>query len=242
MKWLPVLLLNLATVGGALIVYDELRSDPPPPGESDGMATAALERRIQALEAVEPRPTLQGPGVNPLIFERLDALEEALRAQATTGGRPATDGPPSSEQAPDEASRTPPALSFSPPSDEEPTQEEVQRFRRLMTAMRREDKAREDRRRVGRALDNLSLNLTASQREEVLTAHVAFAPRVQEIWEEVKVQAQATIAAGGNVNRAVIVKETTALIQQEFAQALTSVVHPTDAETIAASLHPIKQR
>ncbi|MHC5010272.1 MAG: hypothetical protein ACYTG6_04880 [Planctomycetota bacterium] len=242
MKLLPVLLLNFATVGGALVVYDGLRNDAPSATQNDGMAMAALERRIEALEAVEPRPTLQGPGVSPLLYERLDALEEALRAQVTTEDRPATERQPASEPTPDERGPTVPNPSSSTPSDEEPTQEEVERFRQLMSAMRREDEARESRRRLGQALDKLSLSLTPREREDVLTAHVAFRSRVQEIWAEVKVQAQATIAAGGQVNRGEIVKETTTLIQQEFAEVLTNVVHPSDAVTIAEALHPIGPR
>ena len=118
----------------------------------------------------------------------------------------------------------------------EPTAAEIARFRQLQSAVRREEAIEKNKMRINAALDTLPVNLTATEREGVHRAYAAFQPRVSEIWQEVKVEAQATIAAGGQVDRATVMAEATTTIQQEFAGALSSVVGAADAETISGAL------
>ena len=237
MKLVQVLLINLATVAAALVVYDQLRTEGS--GPSRGRAsprvtdTAALEGRLSALEA-ERHPSLRAEaGTDARVFERLDELEAAVWGgyAAATGGLPATN------PTPDETRPTDPPPSAASP--DVPTAVDIRRFRQLREAVRREDSVKRNKARVDRALDKLSVRLTKRQRARIHVAFAAFEPRVKEIWTDVKDQAQKTIAAGGDVDRGEIVTSTTATIQQEFATTLTGIVdHPADAEAVAKTLMP----
>ncbi len=120
-----------------------------------------------------------------------------------------------------------------------PTADDVRKFRTLQEAVRREDRVRANRKRIEGALDKLPLNLTKRQRARIHTAFAAFEPRVTEIWTEVKIQARATVEAGGEIDRGEIVASTTEVIQTEFAATLTDIVdHQSDAEAIAQALMP----
>ena len=231
MKILPMLLLNLVLVGGALVVYDQMRSEPVPAlqaieGDAD---TAGFEARLQALE-VERRPVLQSAGTDPRLVERLAVVEAALAGRVSMDDRPGDE--------PDLAGRAPSQDAAQPPlaSADEPTANEIRRFRRLAEAVRREVSIEKNAARVDKALDKLSLNLSKRQRRKVAEAFTTFQPRVGQIWGEAKAQAQETKAAGGTINRAEIVETTTALIQQEFVATITDTVSSADAESLARAL------
>jgi len=237
MKLVPALLLNVVTVVLAVLIYDQVRGETP--GSSDTRAlrpadraadSAEFERRLAALEAVR-RESLRAVGTDAGIFERLAALEEAARRDGS-GGLAA-------EQASDE--RIPEKEGAATPMRKrnEPSESEVLRFRQVREAVRRDDSVKKNQKRVDGALDKLSIRLTKRQRKRVHAALAAFEPRVGEIWTEVKTQARATIAAGGEVDRGEIVTSTQALIQKEFAATLTDVVsHEADAAAIAEALMP----
>ena len=231
MKILPMLLLNLVLVGGALGVYDRMRSEPVPAlqaieGDSD---TAGFEARLQALEA-ERRPVLQSAGTDPRLTERLAVVEAALAGRVTMDDRPGDE--------PDLAGRAPSQDAVQPPlaSADEPTANEIRRFRRLAEAVRREVNIEKNAARVDKALDKLSLNLSKRQRRKVAESFTAFQPRINQIWGEAKDRARQTVKEGGAVSRAEVVETTTALIQQEFVATLTDSVSSADAESIARAL------
>ncbi|MHC4548738.1 MAG: hypothetical protein ACYTEZ_08155 [Planctomycetota bacterium] len=239
MRLVQVLLINLAMVVVALVVYDQLRAKAPGPSRERawprGPDTAALERRLQALEA-ERHPSLRAEaGTDARVFERLDELEAAVWGgyAAAAGDLPATE-PTQDETKPTDGEPPPPTA-----SPDVPSAADIRRFRELREAVRREDSIKRNKARVDRALDKLSVRLTKRQRARIHVAFAAFEPRVKEIWNEAKTQAQQTIAAGGEVDRGEIVTATTATIQQEFAKTLTGIVeHPADAEAIAKTLMP----
>ena len=67
MKLLPMLLLNLATVGVALVIYDQVRTEPARTSVVAGIAgadNAALAERLSRIEAAQT-PQLQASGTNP---------------------------------------------------------------------------------------------------------------------------------------------------------------------------------
>ena len=237
MKLLPLVLINLATVGGALVVYDCVRGDPERTDltiEDVGIDTSSLEERIGSLEA-ERRPSLDAAQTDPRILERLGALERTLGALASA---PASDVPPPSGDVPGLLDRRPIEKDGSTPvgSLAEPTPDDIRRFRQLQKAVRREEQIEKNRARINGALDKLALSLTTDQREAVHAAHAAFQHRVTEIWTEAKAQARELIVRGGNVDREQVVSETTALIQQEFATTLTDIVPQVEADAIAQTL------
>jgi len=231
MKILPMLLLNLVLVGGALVVYDRMRSEPAPAtiameGDAD---TADFEQRLRVLE-VRRRPVLQSAGTDPRLVERLEAVEAALAARVMTDDRPG-DGGDRAGGAPSQDAAQP-----SLASADEPTANEIRRFRRLAEAVRREVGIEKNAARVDKAVDKLSLNLSRRQRRKVAEAFTTFQPRINQIWGEAKNRARQTAKEGGAVNRAEIVETTTALIQQEFVATINDTVSSADAESIARAL------
>lgn len=226
MKLAQVLLINVAMVAVALVVYDQLRPEASVPARERaaprGTDAAALEQRLSALEA---RRHPSSPAL-----ARPDEPE------------PAAGEPPITEPAPEKPRPTGGESRASAAAPDVVTAEEIRRFRRVREAVRREDAVARNKAWVDRALDKLSVRLTAKQRAKIHVAYAAFEPRVKEIWTEVKEEAQKTIAAGGDVDRATIVTSTTARIQQEFARTITDVVdHPADAEAVAKALMPDKR-
>ncbi len=229
MKILPILLLNVLTAVVAIVVYDQLRDDSAPQDTviEGSVDNSAFERRLDKLEA--RRPQLETKGVDASIFDRLDALESVARVPAPSvdpDAQPILEGRPSMKR--DEP--------FSSGADWEPTAEDVERYRRLRKAVERDDRIKKNAARVERALKKLALNFNDEQRSAISAAFTDFQPRVRQIWTDVKTEAQATIAAGGTVDRGEIVTSTTALIQQEFAGTLTDIVSHADAEAVAGTL------
>lgn len=242
MRLVQILLINLATVAVALVVYDQLRTEASGPSRERAGSrvpdTATLERRIQVLEA-ERHPSLRADaGTDARVIQRLEELEAAVWGGYTA----ATAGPPAKAPTPDETRATDGERPAPVASVDVPGAAEIRRFRQLREAVRREDSVKRNQARVDRALDKLSVRLTSKQRAGIHVAFAAFEPRVKEIWTEVKTQAQKTIADGGDVDRGEIVTTTTATIQQEFARTLTDIVdHQADAEAVAKILMPGKR-
>jgi hypothetical protein len=103
-------------------------------------------------------------------------------------------------------------------------------------AVQREDRIRKSHARFDQALDKLALTLTPRQREKIYAAHAAFEPRIGEIWGAIKAEAQETIAAGGTIDGQALRAQGGAQIQQEFAESISGIVHPADAEAIAGAM------
>lgn len=229
MKVLPLLLLNLATVGVGILVYDHLRDDSVEPGAGVSEVrseSASLEPRVEALEA-ERRPMMGGGAMDPRVVKRLDALEEMLREQEKSAA--STTLPADGEESPAdaEAKRADP---------DQLSEAEVKRWRKVRDAARRLDTLEKNRKRFDLALDKLSIPLTPRQRDKIHAAYAAFEPRVSEIWREIKTQAQETVAAGGTADRKTLVQQGMAQIEQEFAGTLTGIVHAADAEAVAGAV------
>ena len=174
------------------------------------------------------------------------ALKAALESDRRTGTtRNVSETAPESGTAPhplaDHAESPSPAEVMAAPkkAPAPPTEADVQRFRELQEAVRREDRIKKNSKRVDGILDKLGVNLTPTQRKQVHAAAADFEPNVNRIWGEVKEEARATVKAGGEVDRGEIVTSTMARIQTEFAATLMGVVgHQADAQAIAEALHP----
>ena len=233
MKLAQVFLLNLATVVVALVVYDQLQSDASPTqgrastSRSNVTDTVDLERRLSALEADSRAARTESRASN-----RLDASEATEQEHATPGD-------PAPRKIPDAAKPTKGERPSKPATSDEPTREEVRRFRQLREAVRRQESVKRNWKRVSNALDKLPVNLTEEQRELVHYKYAAFEPRIRQIWGEVKGQAKKTAAAGGQVNREEIVTTATETMQTEFVETLSDIVpHQADAEAVAEALLP----
>jgi len=235
MKTITVVALNVVTVAIALVTYDVMRTAPEAPISADravAVDTSALEDRIDALESSRRR-TRRSSGSDQGVLARLAALESATRTQPTAAGA-------NSAPTPNDGAMLAAAAMGSPSSPDvaadEPTKAEIERFRQLSDAVRQEDTRRKNARRVDRILDALPVSLSADQREGIHTRWASFQPRIGEIWGEVKSEAQRTIAAGGDIDRATLVADTQVVIQNEFAGLLGGLIAPADSTTIADAL------
>ncbi len=229
MKPVQVLLLNVAIVAVALVVYDQLRSEPPQGRASASRSnnTAELEARLSALEA-----KIRVSRTAPRASSRLDA------PAASEGGHAAPDDP-APKKTSDGVKPTRGERPSKKATSDEPTKEQVRRFRQLREAARQQDSVKRNWKRVSRALDKLPVNLTEEQRELVHYKYAAFEPRIRQIWGEVKGQAKKTAAAGGQVNREEIVTTASETMQTEFAETLSDILpHQADAEAVAEALLP----
>lgn len=215
-----VLLLNVFIVAIALVIYDQLRDDAAPrtqraaPARAE--ASADVERRLRLLEANQGAPR-----TDPSILERLAALESAAkRAPAASAPAPAPDEGKAIDRGKASLSK-----------------DEVQRFRKLQDAADRERMLEKNRARVDRALKKASVNLSEEQRKKVHAAHAAFRPRVDEIWGEIKTQANEDAEAGVEVDGEQLWRDGLTRIRTEFAATLTGIVpHQADADAIATAL------
>ncbi len=228
MKPLPMLLLNVALVVVALVVYDQLRTEDVRPRESvlEGSAESeAVLARLAALERARA-PTLQATGTDARVLARLAALEEALGPRAPSSDAPEDGGPVLTGRAP-----TAPLASA-----DEPTDDEIRRFRKLRAAVQQQERMEKIAAHVDERLAKLPIKLSKRQRAKIHAAYSEFRPRIGQIWQQAKEEAQETMKAGGTVDRGEIVETTTTKIQQEFAGMIDGVVSSADAESISETL------
>ena len=232
MKLLPILLLQVVTAAATVVIYDHVRDDDSD-ASADGplvaaVDTSSLERRLAALEAGRS-PTLTATAPEADLVARIAALEQAL-----------DDTPlfvaPDEDVA--EGSTAPPTIALGEPTwaNRPVTSEEIQRFRKLREATRKQDALEKNRERIDRMLARADIQLSDRQREAVHEAYNAFRPRVDEIWVAAKDRARETIAGGGEIDRQAFVAETTEVIVQEFAGTLEGAVSSGEAESIAQAL------
>lgn len=228
MKLPAVIALNLVTVLLALLAYDALRAPPETivvGGEEPAEVAPVkdddhLERRVDALEQGHKRVPRTVP-TDPALLARLDALEAQLADRSEA--RAATVG-----------AESPPTID--PVVPDEPTAAEIQWFRDLQAAVKRDDLVKRNRARIDKVLDGLPVNLTDAERDAVHEAYAAFQPRVNEIWTEVKMEAEQVAKSGGTIDRRTIVEDTQQVIAAELTEVLGEVVQATDAATISNAL------
>ena len=231
MKLLPILLLNVAVVGGGLFAYDQLRTEEPAPAEPEAPQTVELgdlEARVKALEA-QPAPPLQAEGLDPRVAKQLEAL--ASRIEALEKREP-TETPVVDGNEPQGESTPKPMPSGEEPKGE-PTKEEVARFKKLQSAAYRERRLQRIAKRVKSRLASLDLSLTPEQQKQLVAAYADFEPRRDEIWTEVK---QNTPDTTPREDWGQIITDTNARIQREFTERITPFIPAADAETISEGL------
>ena len=176
---------------------------------------------------------LSGTRVDPTLEDRILALEEARdeappATVATARTTPDVDQPvtPSDEPFTTE-DKTP----------SEPSRAEVRRFLRLQQMANEERKRMHAEGRLRKALAAAGLeHLSDDQFTEIQAAHEEFQPRVQEIWTEVKMQAEEIAAAGGTVDGRELRTTTAQQISTEFAEVLTHILPVSDAEAVASAV------
>jgi hypothetical protein len=221
MKLMPILLINVVTVGAGIALYDHFKGEPEPAVETamgglDTVDLAALEDRI--MERVNAgQPGLKVAGTNPSVLARLDALE------SRASGAPA---PVATESAPGETGSAP-AGTFAAPDlaggTGEPTEDEVRRFRKIMERaeeMRRDER---DLQRLDGMLTRLEITLDLDQKKKLLTAQRDFRRKVSETWRN-------AMRDGGGRDAARAAMDG---LREEFTTEITKFMSIGDAQKIS---------
>jgi len=225
-KLLPILLLNVVVAGAAVLIYDQVRAaDVPEARDVDlvGLDTSRLEARLAALEARE-KPMLQATGADPRSSAKLSELERRLLALES-----ARDSKPVAED--EDAPRATVPIAWAP--GEEPSPEDVMRFRKLQKASHQVIRRKRNAQRVNGVVKKLGLSLSERQQEQLVDAYVAFEPRRNEIWTEAK---SGAAAEGGAANWEQIIADTNERLQREFSEQISDFLPRTDAETLGTAL------
>lgn len=225
MKLLPILVLNVVVAGGAILVYDQLRTNDPAPVATSPARTpeVSIESRLTALERGQPT-LLKTDGIDPRVAARLAALEQRMQE------RPAA--APASEDGSEADAEAPlPRPGLSTPDGTSP--EEVARFRKLQRAARAADRALKMRKRIDKTLAKLDLDLTQAQRTKLAATFTDFQTRRNEVWGEVKTNGA---AQGSNADWGTIIADTNALLRRELSERVDDYLPRDDAERVSAAL------
>lgn len=228
MKMLPILLINIALVGGGLIIYDQLRSDAPnatyQTGGVDGVQISNLEDRIARLEQRGETPMLRSSGGEGLA-QRVEALEQRFAnvPPPPAGPRPeAGDGTRPPMPRPDAASGDDP--------QSQPSDEELQWFRRMREADEQARREERERDQLTRMLKGLDITLDKQQTDKLLTAQRDMRKKMGEVWRNVR--------RGPDVDREQVRQEMGQKMEQirdEFSVTINKFIPAADATKIVES-------
>lgn len=226
MKLLPILLLNVVTVGAGLVIYDQVRQDETAPVFEDVVATdESILARLDALERgrSDGAPMLQAKGEDPRVLARLDELERRLGSEKPVAmEETASEDAPSGER-----------LAGAPEmSDEGPSEEEVRRFRKLNEAARQMEREEREMRRIDEVLANLEIDLSDKQKTQLGTAYREFQSKRGEMFRK----AFAT-ARENNEDMREVMGKVRDDVNQEFASVITNFIPADDAQKISESLN-----
>lgn len=228
MKMLPILLVNLVVTGGALVIYDQVRSDPATATYGVGGAEAAdpvrladVETRLGRLENGAGQPAL-ATGGDENLARRLDSLERALAGGGSPGGRPSP-GPIAVEG----AERPPLAAAGDGGGYEQdggPSSDEVRRFRALMDAANEQRRTEQEREQLAQVLTRLEITMDEKQTAQYLDARRARQEATGELFRGMR--------RGPDVDREQVMEQINqgrAKISEEFAINISKFLLPGDA-------------
>ena len=235
MKLLPFLLVNLLTVGGGLAIYDQLRADQPA-ASYDEMGDGSLEARVATLEREAGRgssdsaPMLQSEGADPRLAARIEDLERRLTAAPSASAAIAAAAVESANgSAPTMA--TPAYL-----SPDEPSEDQIQAYRKLEAASRKQQRLEREMKRLDATLTELDIDLGAEDKTKLASAYMDFQERRSTVFRAAMTKARESREAGGEANWSEVMTEARNTVKQEFTVKISSFIPSGDAERISESL------
>ena len=234
MKLLPVLLLNVLTVGAGIVIYDQVKSGDARSGDDYQMLggeSGDLESRVAALErrSRDNAPMLQSDG-GANLAARIDELEKRLEKAPTVVVNEAV------EDAPRTAASTGSPLPAMADIDE-PTAEDVAKYRKLQEAARQQERMERERQRIEDTLARLEIDLSDNQKDKLATAYTDFQQRRQEVFRSAMTKAREARDAGGEANWGEVMTEARNTVQEEFTVKISSFIPDADAQKISESLN-----
>ena len=234
MKLLPILLLNVVTVGAGIFIYDQVRTDSADPTEYGVLDAddSALEKRVAALErrAQDNAPMLTSDGGNANLVARLDELERKFERAPTAVV----------EESEDEQPRTASNAGSALPSLDnvaEPTPEDVAKYRKLQEAAREAERLERERRRIDETLTRLEINLSDVQKDKLAQAFTSFQDRRREVFSSVRTKANEIRESGGEPDWRQLMTEAQTTAQNEFTIKISSFIPEADAQKISEGLN-----
>lgn len=181
MKLLPILLMNVALVGGGIFVYDQMREEGPATtyesSGADHVEIAGLADRVAALEG--RTPGLRATGVDAGILARIEALESKSAVRAPDAASSGSAGETPSTAGTD-GGMAMPTLD----DGVEPTADEVQRFRKMMEAAERMRREERERDRLLAQLKELEISLNPKQTEQLMSATRDYRSKIGDVWRK----------------------------------------------------------
>jgi len=237
MKLLPILLLNILTVGAGVVIYDQLRADTPTAYDEVALGESDLEVRVAALERDaahmrgESAPMLQSEGADPRLAARIEDLERRLAAAPP----PRADGPAQPRAAGEDTGG---GMAMPVYLDgEEPSADEVSAYRKLQAAARHQERLEREMKRVDQTLKELEIDLGPGEKTKLASAYMAFQERRSTLFRSAMSKARETREAGGEANWAEVMTEARNAVQQEFTVKISSFIPSADAQRISESLN-----
>jgi len=225
MKMLPLLLINVALVGGGLVIYDQLRSDAPSAtyhtGGVDPVQVSDLESRIARLEQSSGAPMLRTGGTEALV-QRLESLEQRL---ARVPPPPRPDGPPAADDPRPPLERPEMAATGDPAA--QPSEDELRWFRRMREADEQARREERERQQLATMLSSLEINLDEQQMDKLVVAQRKMRDQMGDIWRNVR--------RGPDVDREQVRQEMTQKmdsIREEFSVTINKFIPAADAAKI----------
>jgi len=222
MKILPILLINLAVTGGALVIYDQMQGEAGSAtydmAGADSVAMADVETRLARLEKNTAAPALAGAG-NEGILRRLEALEGS---RADSGTRPSESGMASADGP--AGSNAGPITTFS--DDGDVSDGEVRRFRKLMDAANEQRRLEREREQLASLLERLEIEMDDKQQEQFLTARRARQEKMGQMFRDLRNNRE----PGGDREQFMTkINEGRAKLNEEFAVQINKFLPSGDA-------------
>jgi hypothetical protein len=230
MKLLPILLMNVALVGGGIVIYDQMREDAPATtyaaGGIDHVDVAGLSERIAALEG--RAPGLRATGIDAGLLARLETLESklAVRAPADSGGdvddtpsAPGTDGDMAMPKLDDGV---------------EPSTDEVRRFRKMMEAAEQLRRDERERDRLLAQLKELEVTLNPKQTDQLISATRDYRSKIGDVWR--KSFSGARDAGADREAMREQARQGMETLKEEFAVTINKFIPAGDAQKIVENM------
>ena len=229
MKMLPILLINVALVGGGIVIYDQLRGDAPHATydtvSADNVQLSDLASRLARLEENAGAPMLRASGGDGLA-KRIEMLEQRL----ADGPPPPRGDAPASADGEERPPLARPEIPVGDGEDAQAADEELRWFRRMRDAddlARREEREREQ---LTRMLASLEISLNPEQTDKLLVAQRDMRTKMGEIWRGVP--------RGPDVDREQLRQEMgqkMETIRDEYAVTINKFIPAGDAAKIVES-------
>jgi len=240
MKLMPILLMNVALIAGGIVVYDHLRGEGPATtyeaggGGMDSVTVANLTDRIRALE--DRTPGLRATGIDPNLLARLERLESKLSIPSPAAASDEAAVEDSAASGGTEGGLALPDVA----EGEQPSSEDVKRFRRMLDAAEEQRRDERERERLLAQLKEMDVTLNAQQTEKLVDATRTYRGKIGEVWRNAFQGARGQDADRDAARETA--RQGMEALREEFAVTINKFLPSGDAQKIVENLARIGGR